>query len=426
MIFIGIFIFAFLMWRAVLPLKCRPALKAAAGAAAFIAAFKFKIIQIFGGHYFAPDLPREVILLSAWVFVTVFIFMFLMVIGDTFLFGVTCGEALHTLLKTKKCDAKKLLRQHPLLNKVHAAELAAAAVVAVFGMVNGLALPQVRHLTVTSPDLPPEADGKTVAVLTDLHVDNINDRKKMEKIVQLTNELHPDIVCLLGDFSDGVKKRHLDALEALTELRPKYGVYGVVGNHEYYSGYRILTDHFAALGIPLLFNENRLIPRLKLRICGVTDSQAARFNETPSDPEKALACPEKDSWKILLCHRPRGAREHAALGADLQLSGHTHGGMVIGFDRIVAALNDGFVRGSYKVGDMHLEVSSGTCLWNGFPVRIGCRSEILLITLKRPAAGTGPRISTPPSSSSSDSPEIIRGEQEADVLCRDLPSLLNA
>lgn len=65
------------------------------------------------------------------------------------------------------------------------------------------------------------------------------------------------------------------------------------------------------------------------------------------------------------------------------LSGHTHDGMVLGFDRIVAALNGGFVRGSYKVGDMHLEVSSGTCLWNGFPVRIGCRSEILLITLKR-------------------------------------------
>jgi len=383
MIFIGVFIFAFLMWRAVLPLKCRPALKMTAGAAAFLAAFKFKIVQLFGGHYFAPDLPPAVILVSAWIFITVFIFMFLLIISDTFLWGVTCGETLCTFCRTGKFDAKSLLRRHPLLNKVHAAELAAAGVITVFGMANGLALPQVRHLTVVSKTLPAEAEGTTIAVLTDLHVDNINDAKKMEKIVKSTNALKPDIVCLLGDFSDGVEKRHLDALAVLTELRSKYGVYGVVGNHEYYSGYRILTDHFAALGIPLLFNENRLIPRLKLRICGVTDRQADRSGELPPDPEKALSCPEKDSWKILLCHRPRGAREHAEMGAGLQLSGHTHGGMVIGFDRIVAALNDGFVRGSYKVGNMHLEVSSGTCLWNGFPVRIGCRSEILLITLKR-------------------------------------------
>ena len=383
MIFIGVFIFAFLMWRAVLPLKCRPALKITAGAAAFLAAFKFKIIQLFGGHYFAPDLPPAVILVSAWVFVTVFIFMFLLLLTDTFFLGLSCGEALYAFCRTKKFDAKRLLRQHPLLNRVHAAELAAAGIAAVFGMVNGLALPEVRHVTVVSPKLPPEAEGRTIAVLSDLHVDNLNDKNKMEKIVQITNALEPDIVCLLGDFSDGVKKRHLDALAVLTKLRPKYGIYGVVGNHEYYSGYRILTEHFSALGIPLLFNENRLIPQLKLRICGVTDRHADKFGELPPDPEKALACPEKDSWKILLCHGPRGAREHAALGARLQLSGHTHGGMVVGFDRIVSALNDGFVRGSYKVGNMHLEVSSGTCLWNGFPVRIGCRSEILLITLKR-------------------------------------------
>ena len=57
--------------------------------------------------------------------------------------------------------------------------------------------------------------------------------------------------------------------------------------------------------------------------------------------------------------------------------------MVLGFDRVVAAANGGFVRGSYKVGKMHLEVSAGTCMWNGFPVRIGCPSEILLITLRR-------------------------------------------
>ena len=383
MIFIGIIVFAFLLWRAVLPLRCGPALKTAAAAAAFLAAFKFKIVKMLGGHYFAPDLPTWVILFSAWVFVTVFIFMFLLIVTDTFFLGLACGEALYGACRKKKFDKKTLLRQHPLLNRVHAAELAAAGIIAVFGMIEGLTLPGVRRVTVLSPTLPRKAEGKTIAVLTDLHVDNLNNKEKISKIVDLTNALSPDIVCLLGDFSDGVKKQHLDALAVLTRLRARYGVYGVVGNHEYYSGYRILTDHLTSLGIPLLANENRLIPELKLRICGVTDQYAAKFGELPQDFEKALSCPEKDTWRILLCHGPKTAPIPAALGADLQLSGHTHGGMVPGFDRVVAATNGGFVRGSYKVGKMHLEVSAGTCMWNGFPVRIACPAEIVLITLER-------------------------------------------
>ena len=107
MIFIGIIVFAFLLWRAVLPLECRPALKAAAGAAAFLAAFKFKIVKMLGGHYFAPDLPTWVILFSAWVFVTVFIFMFLLIVTDTFFLGLACGEALYGAYRKRSSTKKR-------------------------------------------------------------------------------------------------------------------------------------------------------------------------------------------------------------------------------------------------------------------------------------------------------------------------------
>ena len=76
-------------------------------------------------------------------------------------------------------------------------------------------------------------------------------------------------------------------------------------------------------------------------------------------------------------------REAAEAGADLQLSGHTHGGMIVGLDRFLALLNHGFVSGEYDVGGMKLYVSRGTNLWKGFPVRIGVPSEITLITLSR-------------------------------------------
>ncbi|NVL43670.1 hypothetical protein F2S74_17200, partial [Pseudomonas syringae pv. actinidiae] len=66
----------------------------------------------------------------------------------------------------------------------------------------------------------------------------------------------------------------------------------------------------------------------------------------------------------------------------LQLSGHTHGGMIKGLDLVVRSANQGFVSGSYDIGNMRLYVSNGTGLWNGFPVRLGVPSEITEITLR--------------------------------------------
>ena len=82
-------------------------------------------------------------------------------------------------------------------------------------------------------------------------------------------------------------------------------------------------------------------------------------------------------------HRPGNARANAAAGADLQLSGHTHGGMVWGLARVIAKYNGGFVNGWYGVDGMKLFVSPGTGIWNGFLTRIGVPSELTVLTLRR-------------------------------------------
>ena len=66
----------------------------------------------------------------------------------------------------------------------------------------------------------------------------------------------------------------------------------------------------------------------------------------------------------------------------LQLSGHTHGGMVRGLDRIVARANNGYVSGFYRVGEMQLYVNNGTGLWPGFALRIGVPAELTEFTLR--------------------------------------------
>ena len=71
------------------------------------------------------------------------------------------------------------------------------------------------------------------------------------------------------------------------------------------------------------------------------------------------------------------------MGVDIQLSGHTHGGMIAGLDRLVARANGGFVSGLYDVQGMQLYVNNGTALWPGFAMRLGKPSELTRITLVR-------------------------------------------
>ena len=68
----------------------------------------------------------------------------------------------------------------------------------------------------------------------------------------------------------------------------------------------------------------------------------------------------------------------------LQLSGHTHGGQIIGMDRAVAIMNGTYVRGFYRSPEgTLLYVHPGSGLWNGFPIRVGVPSEIAVIRLER-------------------------------------------
>ena len=380
---LGLFVFLFLLWRAVLPLEWKWYWKVFAGLGVFVVGFKFKIVQLIGGNYFAPELPGWFLLGAALVYATAFLFLLFVVVADSILFAITCVKTFYQNFKEKKYDFRQLLRKHPRLNKVHAAGLAIAFLLAILGIYNGLSMPRIREVEVRSERVPAEADGVTLAVLADLHVDRLNNRSKIRKIVELTNSLKPDFICLVGDFSDGAQPHQLETLSELAGLRAKYGIYGVPGNHEYYKGYHELMAHFKKIGLPMLLNENVYFKDLKLRLCGIPDGHARKLGLSSPDIPGVLAGGDKSDYRILLAHAPKVAREAAANGADLQFSGHTHGGMVRGFDYLVARSNGGFAWGNYKVGNMLLVMSNGTCMWSGFPVRLGHPAEILLVTLRR-------------------------------------------
>ena len=372
----GALLAVYVFCRAILPLRLKWGWKALLAVLLAVAAFKFHLLHLFGGPmFFSPVLPEGVLLAAAWLFSVLFLFFFLLLAADV-------ARLLYLLVLF--CLRKKRTERFRIIgNRVNLALLAFAAVLATVGMAGGTGVPRVKEETISVNHLPDGADGLTVAVLADLHVDGITRADRIRKIVERTNALNPDIVIIAGDFVDGTVPVHGDDLRPLADLKARYGVFGVPGNHEYYSGYEEWMEFLPTLGIRMLHNEHVQTGGGAVVLAGVTDPVAGIMGKEVPDIRKALAGAPEKGVRILAAHQPRLAPEAAEHGVDLQVSGHTHGGMIAGIDRLVARFNEGFVSGLYTVGGMKLYVSNGAGIWNGFPIRIGVPSEIVLIRLRK-------------------------------------------
>lgn len=265
----------------------------------------------------------------------------------------------------------------------------AALLLTGYGMKEALRVPTVREVRVQVPGLPPALDGLRIAQLTDLHIGPVFDGIWLADVVARTDSLNPDLIVITGDVVDGSPSRLAPDIAPLADLRAAQGVYLVPGNHEYYSGLQQWLPVFRQMGIKTLLNENALLTvrGTPLALAGVTDKAASRWGLEGPDPQKALAGIPEGVTRILLAHRPALAPDSAAAGASLQLSGHTHGGLVLPLSPVVKAFNGGFVSGAYTVAGMPLYVSNGAGLWGGTPLRLFVPSEITLITLRGNAPG---------------------------------------
>jgi predicted MPP superfamily phosphohydrolase len=194
-----------------------------------------------------------------------------------------------------------------------------------------------------------------------------------------------DLIVVTGDLIDGALSARMQDVEPLRDLHAPDGVYVIPGNHEYFFDNEAWMQHFASLGMKRLTNSHAMIERggAQLTLAGVTDLSAPRAGLPGPDLKQALAGAPANVPIILLDHQPRNARQAASRGVALQLSGHTHGGMIRPLDLIIARANEGFVSGFYDVDGMQLYVNNGTALWPGFALRLGVPSELTRITLRR-------------------------------------------
>ena len=322
---------------------------------------KFLCFKAFGGDEFTPDLPAAVIWIWDWLYS-----------------GAIILAALALLTVFFRFRAK--LWVLPVL----------AWGLAAWGLYNGFCVPAVHEVELKYSDLPASLDGYRIVQLSDLHCSSAARRWRTQAVVDKVNALKPDLICLTGDLADGKASRIARHLEPIKELRAKDGVYACTGNHEYYHDYYGWTMHFYEKARDIRFLANACaIPRPGLAVAGVPDRAGReRGLDAVPDPRGAFAAATNGEFRVLLQHRPKGAEENCReVGVDLQLSGHTHGGIAPLLSWLVKLHNGGYVRGLYpapgRLGDRYLYVSPGSGQWAGFPMRFFNDSEITLLTLRR-------------------------------------------
>ncbi len=269
------------------------------------------------------------------------------------------------------------------LGRMRPANIAISLVLCTCAAYNGQKAPQINHVHVGIAGLPRELEGMRVVHLSDLHLSRLLGRRWLQDVVDRTNALHPHVVVISGDLIDGYVAARGTELDPIKDLRATHGVFVSLGNHEYYFDHNAWSEKFASLGLRVLVNEHVAVGRdsSRLVIAAVADEAAGSFGGELPSTAKALEGVAASEPVILLRHRPSGVLDSQRFGVDLQLSGHTHGGMILGVDRVVAAANGGLVSGMYQRGGTRIYVNNGTGVWNGFPLRLGRPAEIAELTL---------------------------------------------
>ena len=232
--------------------------------------------------------------------------------------------------------------------------------------------------------LPDAFENFSIVQISDLHVGPTIKRPYVEDVLEKISRLNPDLIAVTGDLVDGSVKYLKSELQPLKDMIAPYGTFFVTGNHEYYSGVDQWLDETDRLGMKNLINSNELISKAgdQISIAGITDLRAHQIKPAHrSDPELALRSVPEDITKIVLAHQPNSIHSVHETGADLQLSGHTHGGQFWPFTYPVKMTHP-YIAGLHDHQGTQIYVNRGTGYW-GPPLRIGVPAEITLIRLKK-------------------------------------------
>jgi len=268
----------------------------------------------------------------------------------------------------------------PLLFGVHLEKHTIAAVCFGLGLLAGIvaivnaAWTRVVRVTVKLPNLPAAWQGRTAAVVSDLHLGHVRNTGFLRHIVRKLSQLRPDVLFIPGDMYDGTTA-NLEALaKPWADFSAPLGAYFITGNHEQFFSPSKYLDAVRQSGIRVLENEKIILDGLQ--IVGVHDRDSASEENFRSILRQADL--DRNVASILLVHNPNHLPVAAEAGVSLQLSGHTHRGQFFPFSKIVSRIYGKYAYGLNRFKDLQVYTSCGAGTW-GPPMRLGSNPEIVLI-----------------------------------------------
>jgi len=244
------------------------------------------------------------------------------------------------------------------------------------GTINAFVI-RIKKIQIQIPKKSAKLDHINIVALSDLHLGIIMNRIQLKRVIKKINALQPDIVLIAGDIIDESLAPVIwkDLGKMFLEIKSRYGVYAVTGNHEFIGGAESAVEYISRYGVKFLRDEVVLIDN-SLYIIGREDRDVNRFTKIRRKQISELMISADSSFPtILLDHQPFDLNETVKNRIDLQISGHTHHGQMFPFNLITKKIFE-VSKGYKKIGDTQFYVSSGVGTW-GPPVRIGSKAEIL-------------------------------------------------
>jgi hypothetical protein len=240
-------------------------------------------------------------------------------------------------------------------------------------------------------DLPKDLDGFTITQISDIHAGPFMDGFRLKGFVDRMNALESDVVVITGDIINWGSTFIAEAINALSGLKAKKGIFAVLGNHDFYGDLKDLCNKLEESGVRLLRNRYEKIYSDDRNSCfylaGIDDPRGSWYlNEDFPFVKDTLKNVPKHGFKVLLSHRPNVFDLAAKQGVHLTLAGHTHAGQIIlpsvsGHGLSLAAMAYEHDYGLYQKENSFLYVNKGLGVV-GPPVRVNCPREITRIVLR--------------------------------------------
>lgn len=285
---------------------------------------------------------------------------------------IRCGR----VLKSRKADNPVDLPRRRFLQAGVSGLAAGPLILAGYGATYASKAYEIRQLSL------PFGCALRVVQLTDIHAGVYMTRADIKRYADQVAALEPDLFVLTGDYISNSMKFLPDCVEEMARVRPRYGTFASMGNHDrWYGRPGDILALFKRHRITFLLNAHRVIytEQGSLAVAGIDDLRSGYPDLTGALQGLDAAIPT-----ILLSHRPEIFPLAAARQVPLTLAGHYHGGQiklgVPGLNLSLAHLLTPYPEGLYRLKDSHLYVSRG--IGTTFtPIRLNARPEITLFHL---------------------------------------------